>query len=75
MHQTPHVATMFWYDTWLFNLPELAANKGIKLFPTIVGNKCLSVLITLYAGIHHSVNTACFAAFPQETKPQQHLCR
>lgn len=33
---------------WLFNLHELAASKGIKLFPTIVGKNCPSVLITFY---------------------------
>lgn len=39
---------MFWSDTQLFNLHELAASKGIKLFPTIGGNNCPSVLITFY---------------------------
>lgn len=61
MHWTPHILTMFWY-TWLFNLPELATSKGIKLFPTTADNKCLSVLIMFYIDVHHSVDIA------------QHLC-
>lgn len=48
MHWTWHILTMSWSDMWLFNLHELAASKGIKLFPTIVGNNCPSVLITFY---------------------------
>lgn len=43
-----YILTKFRSDTWLFNLHELAASKGIKLFPTFVGNNCPSVLITFY---------------------------